>query len=148
MIALSDGKKPVTLTLRLKDATNSPDVALSGGQLVSVEKEDESTLVVTVVPSRGSWDTRLVLASGTEVIDYALIVAPPVDMPGSINEKNFVAELNKFVSDEGRKERDVNRSFLYKYIFTANYLTRVTNAFVVNGVPAGSSVARVGVKHS
>ncbi len=126
-VALSDGKTPVVLTLKLQKATNSPDVALFDAELLSMRKTDEATLVITIMPRKGTWDARLVLATGTETIEFPFVVAPPVKIAG-INEKNFLSALNAYISDEGRRGQMKNKAYLYNYIFTANYLARTAKA--------------------
>lgn len=122
-IALSDGETPVILTIRLREKpANSPGVALYDAKLVSFRREDDTTMVITVIPSRDSADAKLLLASGAEIMDFPLVVAPPVNIPGSTNENNFLAAFTRYLSDHAPAKRMGEDSYLYKYIFTANYL--------------------------
>jgi len=124
-IALSDGTSSVTISIKLNEKPNgSPGVALFDAKLVSVHKEDDATLVIVVVPSRDTADARLVLVTGTETLEFPLVVAPTVAISGNTNENNFVAGLNKYLSDQDPNMRLKEKSYLYKYIFTANYLAR------------------------
>lgn len=121
-IALSDGETPVAIRIKLRqEAKNSPAVALFDAELVSLRKTDETTLVVIVVPSKGTWNAGLVLAAGPEVIDYPLVVAPPVKIAG-VNEQNFLAALDRYIAGQEQTRPGKNESYLYQYIFTANYL--------------------------
>lgn len=121
-IALSDGETPVAIRIKLRqEAKNSPAVALFDAELVSLRKTDETTLVVTVLPSKGTWNAGLVLAAGPEVIDYPLVVSPPVKI-GGVNEQNFLAVLDRYIAGQEQTRPGKNESYLYQYIFTANYL--------------------------
>jgi hypothetical protein len=135
-IALSDGKTCVTLTIQLREKpATSPGVALYDAKLVSVRKEDDTTLVITVIPSRETVDAKLVLASGAEIMEFPLVVAPPVNIPGSTNENNFLAAFTRYLSDQTPTLRREEKSYLYKYIFTANYLASVEGAAARTAAP-------------
>jgi hypothetical protein len=129
VVALSDGKTPVTINIKLRQKmTNSPDVALFDASLVSVQKADESTIVITIVPRKGTWDAGLALTTGTETVECPLVVAPPVKIGDRVNESNFLAALDKFIADQERTQGEYSKSYLYKYIFTANYLAMAAKA--------------------
>jgi hypothetical protein len=128
-VALSDGKTPVTLKIKLRQKTaNSPDVALFDASLVAVHKLDETTILITVLPSKGTWCAGLALTTGMETVECPLVVAPPVKISGSVNEKNFLAALDKYIVDQALSHGEDNKSYLYKYIFTANYLAMTAKA--------------------
>jgi hypothetical protein len=129
VVALSDGKTPVTIKIKLRQKmTNAPDVALFDASLVAVQKADETTIVVMVVPSKGTWCAGLALTTGAETVECPLVVAPPVTISGRVNEKNFLAALDKYISDQSQIHGEDNKSYLYKYIFTANYLAMAAKA--------------------
>jgi hypothetical protein len=125
-IAFSDGKTPVVIRLQLQaEGKHSPDIALLDAKLVSVQKVNEKSWAITVLPGEGAWEARLALGTGTEMVDFPLVVAPLVKIQGGINDKNFLVALNKYLSDQaaGRtSERGTFRQVLHEYIFTANCL--------------------------
>jgi hypothetical protein len=128
-IALSDGKNPVVIRLELQAGGNhSSDIALSNAKLVSLQKIDEKSRIITVLPSPGAWEARLVLGTGKELIDFPLVVAPPTEMQRSITKENFLVELNRYLSSQAELrggERGIFGQALYEYIFTANYLAHL-----------------------
>jgi hypothetical protein len=122
-IALSDGKTPVTVKLKLQqEESKYPDIAMSDASLVSFHKDGAKSWVLTVLPGEGTWDARLVFGTGGEVIDFPLVVAPPVELAGNVNEQNFLAELNDYLSAQAALHEKENILPLSEYIFTANYL--------------------------
>jgi hypothetical protein len=130
-IALSDGKTPVVIKLELQaEGNHSPDVALSGAKLVSVQKVGGKNWIITVLPAEGAWEARLVIGTGKEIIDFPLVVAPPVKMQDSVTEKNFLAALNQYLSDQAVRQTGESGTFrksFHEYIFTANYLVNIAN---------------------
>ncbi|MGD0844610.1 MAG: hypothetical protein ABSA06_09625 [Geobacteraceae bacterium] len=133
-VALSDGKTPVriTLPLQLEDG-DSPNVALSDAQLVHLEKEGDKGWVITALPNEGTWSASLLIKVDEKIIELPLVVAPPVKIHKGITERNFVAELDWFISDQvraGKGEKDPLRHVPYEYVFTANYLASYGNATV------------------
>jgi hypothetical protein len=121
-IAISDGETPVAIRIKLRHEAESPAFALFDAELVSMRKTDETTLVVTVLPSKGTWNAGLALSAGPEVIDYPLVVAPRVTI-GGVNEQNFLAALDRYIAGQEQAQPGKNEAYLYQYIFTANYLT-------------------------
>jgi hypothetical protein len=125
-IALSDGETPVLIKLELQpEGNNSPDIALSGAKLVSSKKVDEKSRVITTLPNEGAWEARLVLGSGNEMIDFPLVVAPPVKIDSEIHERNFLAALNNYLSGQAAILRGKSEQSRDEYIFTANYLANL-----------------------
>ncbi len=131
-IALSDGKTPVVIRLQLQaEGNHSPDIALLDAKLVSVQKVDEKSWVITVLPGEGAWEARLALGTGKEMVDFPLVVAPLVKIQGGINDQNFLAALNKYLSDQAAGRTSEGGTFkqaLCEYIFTANYLANPATA--------------------
>lgn len=130
-VALSDGKTPVriTLPLHLEDGA-SPNIALSDAKLIQLGYEEEKGLVITALPNEGSWNARLLIKMNEKIIEFPLVVAPPVKLPKGINDKNFVAELDKFISVQagaGKEEKEPLRHIPYEYVFTANYLASLSD---------------------
>jgi hypothetical protein len=133
-VVLSDGKTSVriTLPLQLEDG-DSPNIVLTDAKLVHLEKEGEKGWVITALPNEGTWSASLLIKVNEKIIELPLVVAPPVKIRKGITEKNFVAELDSFISDQvraGKGEKDPLRYFPYEYVFTANYLASSGNATV------------------
>jgi hypothetical protein len=103
------------------DGAHSTGIALSDATLLSKEAR-EKDIVVTVLPSEGTWDARLVIVAGGEILDYPIVVAPPVDLIGVVNENNFLEALQVYITGRSPALRRKNKIYLSEYIFTANYL--------------------------
>jgi hypothetical protein len=125
-VALSDGKNPVGIRLEMQQkGGGAPNIALSDAKLVHLWKEGEKGWVITALPNEGTWNARLIVEMDEKRIEFPLVVAPPVKIDKGINERNFVAELDRFISDRvgvDKEENDPFRLILYEYFFTANYL--------------------------
>jgi hypothetical protein len=122
-IALSDGKTPVTIKLKLQqEESKYPDIAVSDASLVSFHKDGANSWVVTVLPGEGTWDARLVFGTGGEVIDFPLVIAPRVELACNVHEQNFLADLDAYLSGQAASHEKGNIIPLSEYIFTANYL--------------------------
>lgn len=129
-IAISDGKTPVTIRIDAQpDGEHPTALALSDAALLSKEAH-EKEIVVAVLPSKGTWESRLVTVAGGEILDYPLVVVPRVAINAGMKEKDFLAALNAYIADQALTRRGVNKSYVYWYIFTANYLAAEANASV------------------
>ncbi len=127
-IALSDGSTPVLIRIELRPGQNySPDLALLNAKLVSLRKVDEKSLIITVLPHSEAWEARLVLGTGKEIIDFPLVVAPIVKIASGIDEKNFLAALNNYLSNQTALQHGKSEPYRDEYIFTANYLANLAN---------------------
>lgn len=130
-VALSDGKTPVSIRLEMPQKSGgAPNIALSDAKLVHLWKEGEKGWVIMALPNEGTWNARLIVEMDEKRIEFPLVVAPPVKIDKGINERNFVAELDRFISDRvgvGKEENDPFRLILYEYFFTANYLAGSRN---------------------
>ncbi|WP_298432873.1 cohesin domain-containing protein [Geobacter sp.] len=127
-IALSDGKKTVTLKVDLGESGAAPNFALRGATLKSLGK-DGSKWVVVVLPEARRTDAVLIIVAGERMIEYPLTVAPPVDVNidkgDALTEKDF----NLFLKEKGTDKAprfdlngDGERDYVDDFIFTANYL--------------------------
>lgn len=127
-IALSDGKTPVGIKLTLQPGErHAPDIALLDAKFVSLQKSGEKSWGITMVPNKGAWKVILIVSTGRETIEFPLVVAPPLKMQNCIDEKNFTAALDKYISDQAAghiREGQPFRLFFHEYIFTANYLAK------------------------
>jgi hypothetical protein len=127
-VALSDGKTPVRIRLELQSGSKkSPNVALTDAKLVQLRKEYEKGWEVTVLPKEGTSMASLVISMDAELVEIPLVVAPPVKIRNGITESNFVAELDRYISNQVAGEKGVRLGVPYEFIFTANYLAGLGN---------------------
>ncbi len=121
-IAITDGKTPVVIRIDVQpDGAHSTSIALADATLISKEVR-EKDVVITVLPNEGTWDARLVISTGREILDFPLVVAPPVNLPGNINANNFIGALHAYINKQAPALQRENKKYLSEYIFTANYL--------------------------
>ena len=129
LIALSDGKTPVSVTLRANPgAGNPPDFLLSDATLVTVGKGEGGRWVITLLPNKATSRASLILSTGTGPAEVPLLVAPPVRMPSGINEKSFLPALRAYLRDKAKEEGRVGaaqRDALNEYVFSANFLANL-----------------------
>jgi len=124
-IALSDGKTPVTIKLELQQEGNgSPDIAVWDATLVFLHKDGAKNWTAKIVPSEGACEAKLIFKVNSEVIAYPVAVAPMVELAGNVNEQNFLAALNDYLSVQDASYAKETILPLSEYIFTANYLAR------------------------
>ena len=132
-IAISDGKTPVTIRIAVKSDPDHPTgLALSDATLLSKEAR-EKDILITVLPSEGTWDARLVIVAGGSILDYPIVVAPPIDLIGAVNENNFLEALQVYINSRSSVFQGENKRYLAEYILTANYLAaldRRTQSFI------------------
>lgn len=129
-IAFSDGKTPVTINLEMQQEENgSPDIGVWDATLVSLHKDGAKSWVATVVPSEGVCEAKLIFKINGEIIEFPLVVAPLIEPAASVNEQNFLAALNDYLSIQDASYEKGNILPLSEYIFTANYLVRRQNEF-------------------
>jgi hypothetical protein len=126
-IVLSDGETPVVISLKLRPEDNSPDIAMMGADLVSLEKIDEESWVVTAVPREGTCEARLLLGLRNELIEFPLVVAPMIGDAHGVSEKDFPVVLNKYLADQAAVHQGKSEQYLDEYVFTANYLANIMN---------------------
>jgi hypothetical protein len=145
-VVLSDGKTPVSIRLDPQPpGGGEPNIALSDAKLIQLRNEGEKGWVLTALPNKGTWNARLVVKTNEKIIEFPFVVAPQVNILQGITGRNFVAELDKYVSDpthECKGENDPRQLPLYEYIFTANYLANSGN--VPGKIP--SELASVGTE--
>jgi hypothetical protein len=121
-ISLSDGKTAVTISMDVQwEESHHVEIALSDARLITKEA-NEKGVVVTVLPSEGTWDARLIVVAGKEILYYPIVVAPPVIFNGSINAGNFLDALQAYVNSQSPVLQRESKLYLSEYIFTANYL--------------------------
>jgi len=121
-IAISDGKTPVTIKMEVQpEGLRTAGIALADATLISNEANGKG-MVITVLPSEGTWDARLVIVAGQEILGYPLVVAPPVKLTSDINENNFIDALQEYISNQSSTFQQADKIYISEYIFTANYL--------------------------
>lgn len=125
-VALSDGKTTLKILVKLETANvKSPNFALDGAKLVSLNKDDAATWIVEALPQANIVQASLTILTDSEIIEYPLTLAPPVEGV-SPAEADFVVFLND--SGAATPKRDLNgdgkHDYLDDYIYTANYLIR------------------------
>jgi hypothetical protein len=129
-VTLSDGKTPLNVLINLETfGDKSPNFSLNGAKLVSLSKDDSLGWTVVVLPKSGAFQAGLTIMTESDVIEYPLTVAPPIEGV-SAAEADFVA----FLTDSGAisPKRDLNgdgrHDYLDDYIYTANYLMKKSAA--------------------
>ncbi len=125
-IALSDGKTQLNILIKLDAAGDkSPNFSLNGAKLVSLSKDDSLRWTIVVLPKTGTLQAGLTILTDSDMIEYPLTVAPPVEGV-SAAEADFAA----FLADSGASPstRDLNgdgrHDYLDDFIYTANYLRK------------------------
>jgi len=133
-IALSDGTTPVRITFDLPAGAGiSPHFTMTGGKVLRLYREDNRRWVVTAIPAKGTWNTRLVVRSAGKTRIYPLVVAPRVRFSREAMLRmiagHFLDGLDKYISDldDLRTGQDAPSPprHLIDYLYTANYLARI-----------------------
>lgn len=125
-ISLSDGKTPLKIMVKLMGTGDkSPNFALNGAKLVSLNKDTSSTWVIEALPETGGIQASLTVLTDRDIIEYPLTLAPPVERVNA-SEADFAAFLSD--SQETKPRRDLNgdgkHDYLDDFIYTANYLMK------------------------
>jgi len=124
-IALNDGKTPVKLVVELKgNGEKSPNFALNGARLVSLNKDDDSfTWIVEALPQVNMMQASLTILTDMDIMEYPFTLTPPVEGVSPAE-----ADFSVFLKDStaATPKRDLNNDgkhdYLDDYIYTANYL--------------------------
>jgi hypothetical protein len=123
-VALSDGKTPLKLLVKLETVSDkSPNFSLNGAELVSLNRDASSTWIIEALPQAGITRASLTILTDSDIIEYPLTLAPPVEGV-STAEAGFAV----FLKDSGAAtpKRDLNgdgrHDYLDDFIYTANYL--------------------------
>ena len=124
-VVIADGTARVRISFPWKRETGgTPDIALSDAKLINSGAQDGDCWAVTAQPNQGSWNASLLIKVAERLVEFPLVVAPPLRMPKGIQESTFLAALDRFLADQaGAATRDdpAGRA-LNEYVFTANYL--------------------------
>lgn len=123
-VVLSDGKTPVIIAVKLEDAADkSPNFALSGAKLVTLNRDASAAWIIEALPQKGVAKAALTILTDSETVEYPLTVAVAVESV-STSEADFAV----FLKDSGvtTPKRDLNgdgkHDYLDDFIYTANYL--------------------------
>lgn len=127
-IALSDGSTPVVIRVAVADEGGTyPMFTLEKARLIEFQFDDRGW-TLTILPEKGAIQARVSVTSETARIEYALVVAPPLDaaIAGfSIDE----AGLGRYLAVQGEDKSarldlngDDQYSYIDDYIFAANVL--------------------------
>jgi hypothetical protein len=80
-LLLSDGTTPLRLTVRTSDRhERSPQFFISGGSCTALEVADDGAWELEIVPDRGSMAATVTVLTGSEMIEFPLAVAPPLEL--------------------------------------------------------------------
>jgi hypothetical protein len=143
-VVLSDGKALVRITFPWKaEEGSAPDIALSDATLVHLGMNDQKCWVVTALPNPGSWTARLLIKLAEQVVEFPLVVAPPVKLRKGISAENFLAELDAFhfePASAGKGEKAQERPRLSAYIFSANFLAGMGNVPAMTAAERGKGL--------
>ena len=127
-IVLSSGQNKATLTVDIPARiSTSPNVAVSGGKLVSFKKNKQvkGRWTVEVLPKAGDVKVTMTIIAGAEEFEYPLTVAPPIKTALTLDESGW----NRFLREVGTAKaplHDLNndgvRNYMDEFIFVANYI--------------------------
>jgi len=125
-VAISDGETTVSIRLFMQQKKEKAlNVAMLDAKLLQVRKLDGNWWLITALPNRGTWNASIIIHTDEKLIEFPMVVAPKVKMPRNITKKVFLTELDRFISEQARSDKEGNdplRHSLYEYLFTANYL--------------------------
>ncbi len=129
-VALSDGKTPLNILIKLESAGDkSPNISLNGAKLVSLSRDASFNWVIVALPQAGTVQASLTVLTDSELIEYPLTLAPPAEGVSAIE-----ADFAGFLSDSGAlpPKRDLNgdgrHDYLDDFIYTAHYLKKKSAA--------------------
>jgi exosortase/archaeosortase family protein len=99
-VLLSDGAAALRLTIRTRDRLNhAPQFLISGGIFTAMKASDNGSWILEIVPEKGTLVSSVTVMTGSEMIEYPLVVAPPLElfdfiraMPG---DAEYVTTVNR-----------------------------------------------------
>ena len=132
-IILSDGKTPVKVYVQFPaDVKTTPNFALRGAKLLSLKREG-ADWVVEALPKTNAYDVSLTVLYDDAVSVVPLTVVPSIDhliRKGlAMDEQGFAQFLKERGTDKAPKfdlNGDGKRTYLDDYIYTLNYVLRLT----------------------
>lgn len=132
-IAISDGKKMVTVKIELTASGMVPNFSLRGANLKSIRPITDKVWELDALPQKGKFDVHLSVLLGSERVDIPLVVIPPLAAAAiketqDLSEAGVKALLAK-VDSKGKLAYDLNsdgrQDFLDDYILVAHYLLKM-----------------------
>ncbi len=125
-IAVSDGSAGVRVHAKLpKGAGLSPNINLSGLELVSLHYEEESgSLILDLRPQINRIQATVTILTDQAIITYPLTVLPPAKV--TTQEATFAAFLKDASAQKPRFDLngDGSHDYLDDYIYTGHYLIK------------------------
>jgi hypothetical protein len=123
-IALSNGSAAVTVSLTFQTpASLSPNFALSGAKLVSMKLKG-TEYVLELIPDAKVFAASITVLNQGQFTEYPLVVAPPLNTGGVLDEATFAAFLKGHAENRGDLNNDGRSDYQDLYLYTANYLVR------------------------
>jgi hypothetical protein len=124
--SLSDGNTALNILVKFETSVDTaPNFSLNGATLLSLNRDASLAWTIEALPRAGSVQATLTILTDSEIIEYPLTVAPPVEGI-SPAEEDFAV----FLTDSGaaKPRRDLNgdgrHDYLDDFIYTANYLKK------------------------
>ena len=126
-IAVSDGKKLITVKVSLPADLGVPSFSLKGANLKGIRSLSEKLLELDVLPQKGKLDVRLTIVMLKDVAEVSLLVVPPVS--GDILGLSELA-IEKLLSRSDSRNKsllydlnaDGKQDYLDDYILVAHWL--------------------------
>lgn len=132
-IAVSDGKKIVTVKIELAVSGMVPNFSLRGANLKAIRPITDKVWELDALPQKGKFDVHLSVLLGSERVDIPLVVIPPLD-PAVIRETQDLSEagvnalLAKAEPKSGKPPYDMNsdgrQDVIDDYILVGHYLLK------------------------
>lgn len=102
-VLISDGSETLRLTVRASGRSErAPQFYISGGSCIGLTNGEEGTWILEIVPEQGSLASSVSVLAGSEMIEYPLAVAPPLEQFDAVGagegELEYVATANRLVS--------------------------------------------------
>lgn len=131
-IAVSDGKKQMSVKVSLPADSVVPSFSLKGANLKSIKNLSSKMLELDALPQKGKLDVRLTIVMQKEVAEIPLLVVPPISADIL---KLSDQDLEKLLSKPDAKNKtlpydlnsDGKQDYLDDYILAAHWLLRQPN---------------------
>jgi len=92
-IVIADGTTRVRVSIRVFGQREQlPRFLVSGGTCLDVQKKNNSLWVLDIVPNKGSMASSVTVLSGNTMVEYPLVVAPPLNLVDAKNADPVVME--------------------------------------------------------
>lgn len=105
-VALSDGKTPVKVSIKVEAAGGVPSFALKGAGLTSLKTADPAVWVLELMPVSGKYEVILTVFTDAAIIEYPLAIAPPLADLAAMESgalpayvRDYIEAANKIVSE-------------------------------------------------